>query len=132
MPRKHARLPENLISLQQEVEQRRATQPPRSKLPNALWESAAAAAKQVGVYTAAKALRLDYGSLKKRVLGSGPPRRKHKPPAFVELIAPPVARVEDYVVEFESARGAKMRVQWKSNLPPDWPMLLRAWSESET
>ena len=106
MPRKHARLPENLISLQQEVEQWRATHPPRSKLPNALWESAAAAAKQVGVYTAAKALRLDYGSLKKRVLGSGPPRRKHKPPAFVELIAPPVARVEDYVVEFESASPA--------------------------
>ena len=131
MPGKRTRLPESLISLQQELEQWRATQPPRSKLPNALWESAIDAAKQVGVYTAAKALRLDYGGLKKRVLGSEAPRRKHKEPAFVELIAPPVARVEDYVVEFESARGAKMRVQCKANLPPDWPMLLRAWSDSE-
>jgi hypothetical protein len=131
MPRKHSRLPESLIILQQELEQWRTTQPPRSKLPPSLWESAVVVARQCGVYTAAKALRLDYRGLKKRVLGSEVARRKPKQPAFVELIARPAARAEDYVVEFESPRGSKMRVQWKANAPPDWPSLLRAWSDTE-
>lgn len=132
MPRQRAgQLPEPLIRLQQELEQWRATQPTRSKLPHSLWESAVAVARQCGVYTAAKALRLDYRGLKKRVLGSDAPRRKSKQPAFVELLAQPVARAEDYMVEFESPSGAKMRVQWKATLPPDWSSLLRAWFDAE-
>ena len=27
--------------------------------------------------------------------------------------------------------GGKMRIQWKSNTPPDWSSLLRAWREME-
>jgi hypothetical protein len=135
MPRHNARqIPGPLIQLQQQLEQWRGTQPPRSKLPESIWQSAAEAAKQYGVYAAAKALRLDYGTLKKRVLGSAAPRRKPAPtaqPAFLELIAAPVAKVEDYLVEFESSRGAKMRVQWKATAPPDWPTLLRAWCDAE-
>jgi hypothetical protein len=136
MPRHQEQVPEPLIQLQQQLEQWRGTQAPRSKLPESIWQSAAAAAKQYGVYAAAKALRLDYGGLKKRVLGSAAPRRKPahgKPaqPAFLELIARPGAGTEDYLVEFESSRGAKMRVQWKASAPPDWSVLLRAWCDAE-
>jgi len=133
MPRHQAReIPEPLIQLRQQLEQWRGTQPPRSKLPESIWQSAADMAKQYGIYAAAKALRLDYVGLKKRVLGSARPRRKPAPgksaqPAFLELIAQPGTRVEEYLVEFESSRGAKMRVQWKASAPPDWSTLLRAW-----
>jgi hypothetical protein len=132
MPRHHARqIPEPLMQLQHQLEQWRTRRPPRSKLPESIWQSAVDAAKQYGVYAAAKALRLDYAGLKKRVLGSGTPRRKPAQPAFLELLASPVAKVEDYLVEFESSRGAKMRVQWKASAPPDWSTLLRAWCDAE-
>ncbi len=134
MPRQRAhQIPEPLMQLQQQLEQWRGTQPPRSKLPESIWQSAVEAAKQYGVYAAAKALRLDYGTLKKRVLGSAAPRPQSAPPApaaFLELIASPDGKVEDYLVEFESSRGAKMRVQWKASAPPDWPTLLRAWCDA--
>lgn len=137
MPRHSApQIPEALIQLQQQLEEWRGTQRLRAKLPEAIWQSAADVAKQYGVYATAKALRLDYSDLKKRTLGSPMPRRKsvrRKPaqPAFLELLAQPVAKVEDCVVEFESARGAKMRVQCKASAPPEWSGLLRAWCAAQ-
>jgi hypothetical protein len=35
------------------------------------------------------------------------------------------------VIEFESAIGGKMRIQWKGSSAPDWTSLLRAWREAE-
>jgi len=137
MPRHLARqIPEALIQLQQKLEEWRGTHPQRAKLPEAISRSAADVAKEYGVYVTATALRLDYGALKKRTLGSATPRRKsaYSKPAqasFLELIARPVAKVEDYVVEFESSQGAKMRVQWKASGPPDWSALLRAWCAAQ-
>src|SRR5215472_11238721 len=32
---------------------------------------------------------------------------------------------EACVIEFESARGAKMRIHWKATTPPDWTNLLQ-------
>jgi len=72
-----------------------------------------------------------YMRLKKR-LGGGPiRRRKAVQPAFVELIAPHPAALEECSIEFESSSGGKMRIQWKAVAPPDWASLLRAWRESE-
>ena len=131
MPRPHAapQVPAPLIELQKQLEQWRGGQPPRSKLPESIWQSAVEVAQQYGIYAAAKALRLDYGTLKKRVLGSAAPRRQTAPAsaAFLELIASPRAAVEDCFVEFESSRGDKMRVQWKASAPPEWATLLGAW-----
>ena len=124
-------IPEALLPLQQQFEQFRATHPPRSKLPEALWASAAELAKQHGLYTVAHALRLDYVGLKKRVTGSTRRRRKPARPRFVELIAPGPPKLDECVIEFESARGAKMRIQWKAAALPDWTSLLRAWRQVE-
>jgi hypothetical protein len=49
----------------------------------------------------------------------------------VELIAPHPATLEEWVIEFESAGGGKMRIQWKTAAPPDWTNLLRAWRDAE-
>ena len=53
--------------------------------------------------------------------------RKKSPPKFVELIGAPRQTVDEYLIEFESARGRKLRIHCKTNTPPDWPVLLRAW-----
>ena len=59
-----------------------------------------------------------------------PPTKATKP-AFVELIAPQPAQIEECVIEFESSGGSKMRIQWKTTAPPDWTNLLRAWRDAE-
>ena len=83
------------------------------------------------MYHVAHPLRLDYTRLKKRLGGIQSRRRKAHKPAFVELVAPRSAVLEDCVIEFESTSGGKMRIQWKASAPPDWASLLRAWRDAE-
>lgn len=132
MTRRHSQnIPEPIAQLQQQLEQWRRENPPRTKLPELFWQSAVDLAKQYGVYQTAHPLRLDYMGLKNRLLGSADPRRKVEQPAFVELIAPRSTKLEECVIEFESAGGAKMRIQWKASAAPDWVSLLRAWRDVE-
>jgi hypothetical protein len=77
---------------------------------------------------------LDYNKLKKHVNGSPAgcqSRRKKAQPKFVELIGAAHAGVDEYVIEFESARGPKLRIHCKTAAPPDWAALLRAWRRAE-
>jgi len=83
------------------------------------------------VYSVAHPLRLDYMGFKKRLGGASRRRRKASKPAFVELIAPHAATLRECVIEFESLRGGKVRIQWKAAAPPDWTSLLRAWRDAE-
>jgi hypothetical protein len=52
-------------------------------MPAALWAAAIILARQHGLYTTARGLRVDYGSLKKRLDGVGAGRVPSPP--FVEL-----------------------------------------------
>ena len=119
------------MQLQRQLDQFRSTQPRRTKLPEPLWQSAVELARLHGIYPVAHPLRLDYVQLKKRL--GGVPSRRPKPakPAFVELITPRSAALAECLIEFESATGSKMRIQWKAATPPDWASLLRAWREAE-
>jgi hypothetical protein len=122
---------EPIAQLQRELEEYRRMQPRRAKLPASIWEAAAELAREHGVYAVAHPLRLDYMGLKKR-LGEGTSRRPGKPkPVFVELIAPPAAKGEECLIEFESTRGDKMRIHWPVRIAPDWTALLRAWRGTE-
>jgi hypothetical protein len=76
-------------------------------------------------------IRLDYVGLKKRLGGASTHRRKATKPAFVELVAPGRAQLEECVVEREFSGGSKMRIQSKTAAPPDWTSPLRAWRETE-
>ena len=124
--------PEPILKLQRQLEDFRRSQPVRTKLPESLWQAAVGLAQQYGIYPVAHPLRLDYKGLKKR-LGevSSPDPQKVAAPAFVELVAAQPATLEACVIEFESARGAKMRIHWKATTPPDWTNLLHAWRETE-
>jgi hypothetical protein len=124
-------IPEPIAQLQRQLEQFRSTRQRRTKLPESLWQAAVELARQHGVYSVAQPLRLDYMGLKKRLGEPSNHRRKAPRPAFVELITPHPAALEECVIEFESSSGAKMRIQWKATAPPDWTSLLRAWREAE-
>ena len=131
MNRKSAPIPEPVAQLQRQLDQFRSTQSRRTKLPESLWQAAVELARQHGVYSVAHPLRLDYMGLKKRLGGVSRLRRKATKPAFVELLAPHPATLEEWVIELESSGGSKMRIQWKTTVPPDWTNLLRAWRDVE-
>ena len=119
---------EPIAKLQRELEEHRRSRPRRAKLPESIWEAAAALARERGVYAVAQALRLDYMGLKKRVGGDVASQRSaNSKPVFVELIAPLPAKCEECLIEFESTRGDKMRIHWPASTAPDWTALLRAW-----
>jgi hypothetical protein len=130
MNRKSTPIPEPIAQLQRQLDQFRSTQSIRTKLPEPLWQAAVELARQHGVYAVAHPLRLDYRGLKKRFGGSPRPRPKTTKPAFVELVARHPATLDEFVIEFESSRGGKMRIQWKAAAAPDWSSLLRAWRET--
>jgi hypothetical protein len=65
-----------------------------------------------GVFHTAQPLRPDYTRLKQRLIGEVPQRESARP-AFVELVRPQPAEMDGCIIEFESAQGAKMRVQWR-------------------
>jgi hypothetical protein len=124
-------IPEPIAQVQRQLDQFRSTQSRRTKLPESLWQAAVELARQHGVYTVAHPLRLDYMGLKKRLGGVPSVRRKAAKQAFVELIAPQAATLEDCVIEFESAGCGKMRIHWNAAAPLDWAGLLRAWRDAE-
>ena len=130
MNRESTPIPEPVAQLQRQLEQFRSSQPGRTKLPESLWQAAAELARQHGVHAVAHPLRLDYTRLKQRFGGSPIIQRKAAKPAFVELVAPPRAQLEECAIEFESSSGSMMRIQWKATTPPDWTALLRAWRET--
>ena len=123
--------PEPVLQLQRQLEDFRRSQPGRVKLPKSLWQAAVELARQYGLWSVAHPLRLDYMGLKKRLGEVSAQSRKAAGPAFVEVVAAQPAVLEGCVIEFESARGAKMRIHWKSTTPPDWTNLLHAWREAE-
>jgi hypothetical protein len=86
-----------------------------------------------GVYRTVRALRLDYTSLKKRVLAAGgrasaPPRPA---PAFVELVAPALSGPAECVVEVARPGGAKLRVELRGSAVPDVSELARRFTAEE-
>ncbi len=126
-----APVPEAITQLQRQLEQFRSSRPVRTKLPESLWQAALELARQHGIYAVAHPLRLDYTRLKQRLGGRPSQPRKRNKPAFVELIGDGAAGLPECVIEFESAGGGKMRIQWKAAVPPDWVGLLRAWHETQ-
>ena len=122
---------EPIARLQRQLEEHRRMRSRRAKLPESIWEAAAELAREHGVYAVAQALRLDYMGLKKRLGEVADRCRGKSKPVFVELIAPPPAKYEECLIEFESTHGDKMRVHWPVRTAPDWTALLRAWRGTE-
>jgi hypothetical protein len=139
-------LPARLEGLRRRFERWRRTRKVRSRIPEPLWASAVKVAGTYGIHRTAKALRVDYYALKKRVeqkAATASTQRKtaanaSKTPAgvagatFLELSAPVWSGCGECMLELENAGGAKMRVHLKGVEAPDLAALSRSFWESES
>ena len=89
-------------------------------ISNVLWAAAVGVAKLHGIERTAQELRVNAGRLKKWVERSGgnPKLPSKTAPQFVEMFVPdalgPMPMCE-CIVEMENAKGAKMRIEFKSS-----------------
>ena len=149
MPRTIAPISDRLQQVVGRLKKWRKAHPPRTRLPEELWAAAVELAEAEGVYSTARALRLDYANLKRRV-GETPTVRvssrtargiaSHRTTSttrersaegkaatdFVELLTGSIGAT-DCVIELEG-RGGRMRIQMKL-ATPQVMSLVREWRE---
>jgi hypothetical protein len=108
-------------SVRSRLERWRRNRKHRSPIPEELWASAAELAGEYGLAKTARALRLDYYSLKQRLGPNNQPisAEAKTQPAFVELVPQPPAAISECMVELEDSTGTRMRVHIKSTSLPD-------------
>ena len=123
-------LPARLEAVRRRIEHWRLARKARSRIPDSLWASAVKMARTYGIHRAARALRLDYYALKKRVgpeAAAAPVRPEGSGVAtFLELAAPMQTGSGECTLELEDAGGAKMRVHLKGFEAPDLAALSRS------
>ena len=78
-------------------------------MPAVLWAAAIALARQHGLAATARALPIDYGSLKKRLDAAGAERGPA--PVFVELPPAPPPGLGPCVIDLEGRRGRRLRIE---------------------
>jgi hypothetical protein len=139
-------IPTGIQKVVRRLERWRSAHTGRLPIPERLWAAAVGLAREHGVFHTAKALRLEYGKLKRLLESSSPealPRRAKAPrgrrrgvrslsppAAFLELMTSPTAGLSECLIELEGRRG-KMRIQWKGTSAPDLSGLSRALWESK-
>lgn len=101
------------------------------RIPAELWSLATRLGGQFGVSRTARALRVQYYTLKERVDAAASPEANEPepPPAFVEILTEPSATPSECRVEYESVGGAKMRIVMKGASPADLAELSRVFLE---
>ncbi len=131
MGRRSAALPASVSRLRVRVERWRERGAKRGRMPEELWAAAVSLAQAHGLYRVARALRLDYGSLKKRVERSpdSEPGDTDDVGRFVEIDARhlvPGLASSGAVVELLDAEGTKLVVRLSGRESLDVPALVEA------
>jgi hypothetical protein len=100
------------------------------RIPEPLWAAAVELAGEFGLHPTARALRLNYYSLKKRVeAANGHEGPLALAPTFCELIPNEPLGVAEWTVELEDPRGTKMRIERKGGGLSELALLTRSlWS----
>ena len=143
--RKTCDLPARLKGLRRRFERWRRTRKVRSRIPEPLWAAAVKSAAKYGIHRTAKALRVDYYTLKKRVEQKAAIAGTQQKPAataskaaaaaaeatFLELPAAAWAGSGECTLDLEDAGGAKLRVHLKGFEAPDLAALSRSFWQSE-
>jgi transposase-like protein len=130
---------EDVEQLRGRFEEFRRTHAGRSRLPDELWAAAAKLARRDGMDATAEALGVDKASLRKwadrlrpqrqpRPRRSSPKRRASAMPAFVELLASGSGAATSCLVEVESPRGGKLRLELKAIPTSELAELIRAFA----
>lgn len=137
-------IPQDLQKLHGRFVRWRRSHTGRIPIPDPLWTAAAELAREHGINATAKVLHLEYAKLKgktqalgqgagvgrsRRTVGRG--HRQSRPPAFVELFAPPNPGSSlECRVELEGRRG-KMRIEFKGIATAELVALGRALWDGE-
>ena len=133
--RSNSELPGGLEKTRRRFERWRQRRTIGTRIPDSLWAGAVEMAEAYGVCQAARVLRLDYNSLKRRLEEDRADRAhaiKGKPAAaFVELAVPGPAAFGECTVELEDASGAKMRIHLQGVEVPDLVALCRSFRAFE-
>ena len=127
MAQQTIKMQDDMEQLRRRFEEFRNTEPLRSRLPEPLWAAAAELATRYGVHATARALRLDYGGLRRRVEQRS--QAKSTPveaTTFVELVGPVAGNLTSCSVEVESAQGGKLRLELKAVATSELVNLIRA------
>ena len=127
-------LPARLEGVRRRFERWRQSHRVRSRIPDSLWAAAVKAAGTYGVCRTARALRVNYYALKKRVeQGSATGLPEGGAIAFLELaphadhgLAAIPTGTGECTMELEDVDGAKMRVHLKGFEAPDLASLSRS------
>lgn len=120
-------LPPRLQAAKRRFEQWRRNRKVGCRIPRPLWAQAVKLAQSYGIHPTAKALGLDYNSLKKHLSDASPSAvaASVKPVTFVELAAGTGLGMPECILELEDVEGAKMRLHFKGIEVPDLAALSR-------
>ena len=129
-------LPARLEDLRRRFEDWRRTRKVRTRIPDRLWASAVKLAGRHGIHRTARALRVDYYALKRRVEETAAANASNAPEgtdgaAFLELPAAAWVGAGECTLEFEDTGGAKLRIHLKGFESPDLAALSRSFWQSE-
>ena len=119
-----APLPPALAAARRSFERWRAERRRPYRIPAPLWGAAVRCAARYGLFPTARALGLDYNSLKRRVM-AGAEAPATPPSTFVEMVAPAGHSPPECVVVIERPGGAKLRLELRGSAIPDVADLLR-------
>ena len=137
-------LPARLKDLRRRFELWRRTRKVRSRIPEPLWAAAVKLAGRNGIHRTAKALRVDYYALKKRVEQNAVSAGAQQDPAvtasktvtteaeFLELPAAAWPGSGECTLELEDAGGTKLRVHLKGFAASDLASLSRSFWQDES
>ena len=91
------------------------------RLPEYLWSAAAKLAGEYGINRTARALRLDYGGLKKRMGSSVAVATSQAvvEPKFLQLLGSELTAAAECIIECENINGIKLRIHLKGPQLPD-------------
>lgn len=126
--------PTSIERLRGRFDRWRETRDGRSRIPESLWALAVKAVSRYGLNPTARALHLDYYSLRRRVeaTASGGGSGRQPVATFVELSPPVPAGSPECCLELEHPGGARMRVHLKGVSAPDLVALSRSFWSVET
>ena len=129
---------EDIEQVRRRFSEWRSTHAVRSRLPEELWAAAVQLVQRDGIEATARALQIDKPSLRKwaeRLLpnreraGKQPRKQKAKGvPAFVELLASGSRMATSCLVEVESPKGAKLRLELTGLEPRELVELIRVFA----
>ena len=127
-------IPGEMAKVRRDIEEWRSTRTRRCRLPDWLWEAAAALGRTHGIYRTARALHVSYESLKCRMVsgtgGRATDTMRQTAVPFIELRPAPLATTPAPArgpeVELVGVQGERMVIRLAANQHLDLPALAKA------